>query len=218
MPGAEAPAAPELPSAESVVSRFVEAVGGRAALAGLGGLRAHATQGEGERAMSLQVAWHAPASMRIDVHLERDGRTLDMVQSVEGSKAWTQRGDAPPSDLHGVRTAPALREAELLPAFVFSPAPEGLQTVATGHVGDRPAVVLEAAAADGITDRFTFDAETGLLLRRAYSIPTPLGPIPQEIDFSDWREVSGVKVPFVQVTRQPGESSTLTFDSFEKGV
>jgi len=41
-----------------------------------------------------------------------------------------------------------------------------------------------------------FDAETGLLVRRTTSTTTPVGTIPEQVDFSDYRDVDGMKVPF----------------------
>jgi hypothetical protein len=41
-----------------------------------------------------------------------------------------------------------------------------------------------------------FDAQSGLLVRRVTVLRTALGGIPQQYDYSDWREVKGVKIPF----------------------
>lgn len=41
-----------------------------------------------------------------------------------------------------------------------------------------------------------FDFLSGLLVRRVTVLRTAMGGVPQQTDFSDWREVSGVKMPF----------------------
>ena len=41
-----------------------------------------------------------------------------------------------------------------------------------------------------------FDRETGLLLRELRYGSSPIGRIPTQIDFSDYREVDGIKLPF----------------------
>ena len=48
----------------------------------------------------------------------------------------------------------------------------------------------------GVTEQLQFDRESGLLLRRSITTATPLGPLPEQIDYSDYRDVNGVKVPF----------------------
>jgi hypothetical protein len=45
-------------------------------------------------------------------------------------------------------------------------------------------------------ERWYFDLKTGLLLRRHRETPTPLGVLPEEFDFDDYRNVDGVQVPF----------------------
>jgi hypothetical protein len=41
-----------------------------------------------------------------------------------------------------------------------------------------------------------FDQETGLLLRMVRYAPSPIGRVPTQMDFGDYRDVGGVKMPF----------------------
>ena len=58
--------------------------------------------------------------------------------------------------------------------------------------------------------RLWFDAATGLLARMTVRVPTPVGDLPQQVDYEDYRAVDGVKLPFVVKTNQGGETSTVT--------
>jgi hypothetical protein len=60
----------------------------------------------------------------------------------------------------------------------------------------RDVYVITGVRPDKIRERLYFDAETGLLLRRVSYLDTPVGVIPDEIDYEDYRDVDGVKVPF----------------------
>ncbi len=71
-----------------------------------------------------------------------------------------------------------------------------MTVVGRERVGEREAVVLEAKPTPGTTSRYLFDAQTGLLLRVLTLRETVLNPIPEQIDFEDYREVDGVKLPF----------------------
>ena len=62
-------------------------------------------------------------------------------------------------------------------------------------VGDRSAFVVMVRGAAGV-DRYYFDTESGLLLRYDTGAPTFLGPLPLEVDFTDYRAVDAVKLPF----------------------
>ena len=72
------------------------------------------------------------------------------------------------------------------------------QTRARGRekIGDRNTIVVTGQTADKKTERLYFDAETGLLLRRVSYTQTMVGVIPYQIDFEDYRDVDGVKLPF----------------------
>jgi hypothetical protein len=43
---------------------------------------------------------------------------------------------------------------------------------------------------------FYFDQKTGLLDRMVRSADTPMGRLPTQIDYADYREVDGVKTPW----------------------
>jgi hypothetical protein len=44
--------------------------------------------------------------------------------------------------------------------------------------------------------KFYFDEQTGLLTRVLYYNDSIAGRVPTQMDFSDYRDVSGVKIPF----------------------
>ncbi len=66
----------------------------------------------------------------------------------------------------------------------------------TDKINDREVYVLRGATADNKRHRLYFDRETGWLLRRVITTPTVLANIPEQIDFENYREVDGMKLPF----------------------
>ena len=71
-------------------------------------------------------------------------------------------------------------------------------------------MMVIGTAGDNHQERLYFDAETGLLLRRISYMQTMIGLIPTQLDFEDYRDVDGVKLPFtVRVsTVEPGNPIT----------
>jgi hypothetical protein len=63
-------------------------------------------------------------------------------------------------------------------------------------IEDRTTIVLVGRPAEDTTEQLHFDRETGLLLRRSISTTTAFSPLAEQIDYSDYRDVSGVKMPF----------------------
>ena len=72
-------------------------------------------------------------------------------------------------------------------------------------VGDREYFVIEATSAiDDNLEKLFFDPQTGLLARRYFEFKTALGSVPYNIEYDDYRDVDGVKVPFSIKWSRPG--------------
>ncbi len=63
-------------------------------------------------------------------------------------------------------------------------------------LGDREVMVVQGNTANGATATLCFDAESGLLVRLIRFSESPVGRIVTQVDYSDYRDVSGVKMPF----------------------
>jgi len=70
------------------------------------------------------------------------------------------------------------------------------------------------------TSRFYFDAQTGLLVRQVRLTHTPVGDAPMQTDYSDYRDVGGVKLPFVVTVSSvdPFLGSTRKYSEIKVGV
>jgi hypothetical protein len=80
--------------------------------------------------------------------------------------------------------------------------------------------VLRGLGVDGKGERLYFDAQTGLLVRRITSTPTIVGLIPEQVDYEDYRDVDGMKVPFTIRTTSIDSffSSTRKFTEIKLNV
>ena len=63
-------------------------------------------------------------------------------------------------------------------------------------IGDREVMVVQGNTAAGATATLCFDSESGLLTRLVRFSESPVGRIVTQVDYSDYRDVSGVKIPF----------------------
>ena len=71
-----------------------------------------------------------------------------------------------------------------------------MTVVGKEKVADREAWIIEALTDEGRRERFFFDTQNGLLLRRVALTRTALGDDPEQTDYEDYRLVDGVKLPF----------------------
>jgi hypothetical protein len=65
---------------------------------------------------------------------------------------------------------------------------------------------------------FYFDAQSGLLLRVSERIESPLGSLPQDTDYTDYRDVSGVKLPFTVTVVHVQGSTIYKWDQIQPNV
>jgi hypothetical protein len=63
-----------------------------------------------------------------------------------------------------------------------------------------------------------FDKQTGLLIRMVRYAQSPLGRNPTQIDYSDYREVNGLKLPFSWTSSTPTGRFTIQVEGAEANV
>ena len=56
--------------------------------------------------------------------------------------------------------------------------------------------VVQGTGSRGLMVTLYFDRQTGLLLRELRYGNSPIGRVPTQIDFADYRDVNGIKLPF----------------------
>lgn len=66
--------------------------------------------------------------------------------------------------------------------------------------------------------RLYLDKESGLLLRLVRYAETPLGRNPTQIDYADYREANGVKMPFRWTLSRPGNQFTVQVEQVQQNV
>ncbi|MDQ1592688.1 MAG: photosynthetic reaction center cytochrome c subunit [Pyrinomonadaceae bacterium] len=190
---APAAARPARPTPEQILQRYVEAVGGRAAVAKIQTLVMKGTREASQnRNWPVEVTLKGADKFHLVASVPQQGTIM---QALNGAQGWisNQRGgrEVNADELTAFRSTALL----YAPVKIREPFP-ALDFNGRTKIGERDAWVLRATSADGVVTRYAFDAETGLLLRQTTLTPTVLVPVPQQIDYEDYRDVGGVKLPF----------------------
>jgi hypothetical protein len=207
-------AAPAIPTADQLVARWVQALGGEAAIRKVSSRVQKGTMSaSGGRTSPIEIYAKAP-NKRLAVSHSQRGESLT---AFDGTAGWmTGREGARPmspaesdaasidADMHL-----ALHLAERFPALSL---PE-LETI-----GGREAYVVEAAAPHRVPIKLSFDRESGLLVRVMRYADTALGFNPTQVDYSDYRDVDGVKVAFRWTVARPSGRFTIQADTTEHNV
>jgi hypothetical protein len=201
------PAKAGTPPADQILDKYIQALGGADQLSKLTQLNRQGDQpfvrrgkrrSDGDLCESAESARHARP---------REG---DLARTFDGRDAWVM---LPLTVVGEYPLNASAREGAKLDAQLGLPG--GLkQFFSSWRVSFLPAwdcrdvYVVQGTGAGGLLATFYFDKQSGLLTRMIRYAASAVGRVPTQIDYSDYRPVNGVKVPFIWVSGH--EEYTLT--------
>jgi len=188
---------PKAPSADEILDKYIQALGGAQRLANLTSFVAKGTSvgyGPEGQERPVEVFAKAPAQRSTIIHT-LDG---DSTTTYDGRGGWIAAPHRPVpvlaltgEDLDGVRL-----DAELSFPARIRQVLSGWRVGFPATIDDRKVQVIQGTSAGGTLATLYFDGESGLLVRLVRYADSAVGPLPTQIDYADYREVSGVKMPF----------------------
>jgi hypothetical protein len=190
------------PSADQLLAKYVAAVGGAEALHKISSRVSKGNISVGGHDIPIEVFAKAP-DKRMSVTHSANG---DSITAFDGQGGWlgsigrsTGAASNAPRLTHEMSAQEA--EAARLDADFYFPThiKEIFSGFRVGHpdkIGDLPAYTLVCTRQGQPPVRLYFDQSTGLLLRQVRYTDTPIGRSPTQIDYADYREVDGVRIPF----------------------
>jgi len=207
-------ASPAQPTADDILNKYINAIGGTAAIDKIK-----------TRVMKGSMATANGQTISYEIHQTAPNKAYELFTTQRGSMERAVNGETGweknPQGVHELVGQPLADLKLSLQLFRNIKLKEQFTRLRFGgrdKVGDREAYVLNAGTADNRRERLYFDAENGLLLRRVTFTQTIIGVIPEQIDFEDYRDVEGVKLPFaIRVSSvDPGNPiSTRKFDEIK---
>jgi Photosynthetic reaction centre cytochrome C subunit len=208
-PAATPAPTPAPPTGDQILAKYIEGLGGQAAIDKMKTLVMKGTYaGFNGTALPYEVDMAAPDKFYINVTAQQG--TVE--RGFDGKAGWEKS----PRGVNELMN-PVLDDPKSTFLFFHNIKLKEQFTRLRGgrkdKIGDRDVIVVNGTTADNHREQLFFDAETGLLRRRISYLETPIGVIPNQIDFEDYRDVDGVKVPFtVKVSSvEPGLVSTRIY-------
>jgi hypothetical protein len=182
-------------TAEQVIEKAITAAGGREAMQRLSSTYAKGLMvfpASGTHGMIERYA-KAPNKQLTVTYLEGVGESR---QGFDGQVAWTRDATGAVTELAGAALEDFKRGARFNSALDWRALYPKAELAGKQPVAGREAYVVRLTAPSGRVATRYYDAETFLLLREAATYGTPEGPVPITAEFSDYRNVDGVKTPF----------------------
>lgn len=189
--------------ADEMLSTYVTALGGRAALEKINSRTAKGTFQVLGIALSGPAEMYAKAPNKTLTVLTVPGQTT-LKEGFDGTVGWQEDPDEGVVNKSGLELGSAIRDADFYqplklrtqyPSLALKGTTKLALFKASGEKGEaRDLVVLEAPR-NGQPRRFYFDARTGLLMRTEER--NQANEITSATEYDDYREVDGIKIPFL---------------------
>src|SRR4029077_7661411 len=203
-----------LPAADQLLDKYLAAVGGADALQKITSRVQKGTlTAFGGQHFPVDVYSKAPDKRASIMHLQGG----DSVTAFDGKQGWL----SVPGRVHVVSVAE--NDAARIDADLYLPA--HLKTlyakfsVDIGEKIDGHDTYMVVGRNEGQPPlRLYLDKDSGLLLRLVRYAETPLGRNPTQIDYADYRDTDGLKIPYRWTLARPGNRFTIQIDQVQQNV
>jgi len=205
-----------LPTVDEVLNKYVEALGGSAAI---NAVTSRVIKGTLDipgvsRGGSFETYSQPPNKMLTVIQAHPIG-TQKVGFNGRTGWAWTSAGSRV---LKNQELTSLQREAEFYGPLKLKSLYKTVTLVGKSKIGYREVYVIDCQPAAGTVDRVYIDAKTYLPARMNSVITLGTISAPVEIYLDDWREVDGIKIPFSMSQRFPKLTLSFTVNDVKHNV
>jgi hypothetical protein len=205
------------PTADQVLAKYAEALGGSAAI---DKLKTRSMKGTWLTSDGITLGYEvyqtAPDKLFTILNTPKQGV---FERGFNGQTGW-EKSSRGIRDLEGNQLYYFKRYPDLFKDIKLQGQFTRISYGGKEKIDGKDVYVLRGIGVDGKGERLYFDTQTGLLVRRITSTPTIVGLIPEQVDYEDYRDVDGLKLPFtIRITSIDSYfSSTRKFTEIKLNV
>lgn len=206
--------ATSLPTGESLLEKYVAAIGGADALKKITSrIQQGTVTAFGDQKTPMEIFSKAPDKRLSVMHLKNG----DSFTGYNGKVGWLSVPGR--TRLMNAQDASVARLDADIALPIDVQAMYSKWEVEAGPKIDGKDTWHLTATKDGVPPlQLYLDQETGLLLRMLRYADSPLGYNPSQVDYSDYRVADGVKVPYRWTLSRPGNQFTIQVDQLQQNV
>jgi len=202
------------PTANDLFDKYLQALGGAAAVEKVTSRVAKGTIDIGGKQVPSDVYSKDPGKRASFMHLPEG----DSVTAFDGHEGWIGVPGRPVREMHGSDVDDAAIDADLHFATHLKQMFTEAQVRGIEKRGDHEAYLVVGRREGKPPLRLYFDSQSGLLVRLIRYVETPLGHLPTQIDYADYRDVGGLKVPFGWTVARPSGRFTIQVTDVKQNV
>lgn len=190
-----------VPSVDQVLNKYLQAIGGAQKVASITSFVATG-KSVGYRGFGgggvVEISAEAPDKRAAHIHFPEYPDRGVSVRTYDGRTGWiaTPLAVVPKYELGGSERDGARLDAQLAFPAQIKQALTDLRVGPPTTIGDRDVQVLQGNGPNGTLATLYFDDASGLLVRMVRHGRSPIGRVPTQVDYADYREVGGIKFPF----------------------
>jgi hypothetical protein len=215
-PATEVAAVPaeNLPKADQLIDKYVEALGGKDAIQKITSRVEKGTLIAGEMKAPVDVYAKAPDKRIAIVHMPGG----DSSTAFDGQVGWLGAPGRPAREMSAAESDSVRIDAEIFFGTDLSQLFHSFRVKSEEKIGDRDVYEVSALNEGRPPVKLYFDAQSGLLVRLTRYVDTPLGSNPTQIDFADYRDAGGVQVPYRWTIARPSGRFTIQLEELHQNV
>ena len=193
--------AKDVPPPDQILDKFIQAIGGAQRLSNLNSFVATGTslgyEGLGGGGQ-FQIFAKAPDQRATLIQFKEHPERGDSIRSYDGKTGWikTPRALLKEYELTGSELDGARLDALLSFPGQIKQALTSLRSGFPDTINGHDVDVVQGNGPHGILATLYFDKQSGLLVRLVRYSKSPIGRVPTQIDYADYRDVGGIKFPF----------------------
>ncbi len=208
-------AAPPLSSADDILNKYVQAVGGAAGLEKVTSRVEKGTISFGGRQFPVEVLAKAPNKRISIVHMQNG----DNITAYDGHNGWLGNpGPRPPRDMSSAENEAIAFDANFYLPLELKKMFAQFRVRPADKIGGHDVVQVIGVNQGKPPLRLFFDKDSGLLVRSIRYTDTPLGRNPTQIDYADYRSDAGVKIPYEWTVARPLGRFTIQVNEVKQNV
>jgi photosynthetic reaction center cytochrome c subunit len=200
---------------EQVLDKYVQAAGGAAAIGKVASRVMKGTIDFGGKSLPIDIYSKDPDKRISFTHMPEG----DSITAFDGHEGWLGTPGRPGArDMHGSELDAASIDADLHLATHLKVMFRELQVQGNESIDGHEAYVVVGQREGKPPLRLYFDEQSGLLVRLVRYGDTALGLLPTQIDYADYRDTNGVKIPYRWTLARPSGRFTIQVTDVKQNV
>ena len=202
------------PTSDQLIDKYLKAVGGADAINQVTSRVMKGTITFGDRNIPIDIFSKDP-DKRVSFAHTPDG---DSITAFDGHEGWLGVPKRPVREMHGPDIDAAAMDADLHFAAHLKSMFSKAEVRGMERIGDDDAYLVIGQREGKTPLNLYFDRQSGLLVRLVRFGDTPLGQLPTQIDYADYREAGAVRIPFRWTLARPGGRFTIQVTEVKQNV